>query len=130
MQQGDKYTHTFVADAAVYEGFITLFKDRNPLHTDTAFAVAKGFRGAVMHGNILNGFVSFFIGECLPLKNVIIHAQSIKFYLPVYLNDELEFNAEITDFFESVGTYEFKFYFKNKEGKKVAKGDIQIGLLT
>ena len=129
MKAGDKYANNFVVTPAVYEGFISAFRDRNPLHTDVAFAISKGFAGAVMHGNILNGFVSYFVGECLPIKNVIIHAQSIKYALPVYLNDELEFNAERVGFFESVNTYEIKFYFKNKQGKKVAKGDIQIGLL-
>jgi len=129
MQQGDIYTHAFTVTPGVYDGFIQTFGDRNPLHTDGAFAVSKGFKGPVMHGNILNGFLSFFVGECLPLKNVIIQAQSIKFSLPVYLNEELEFHAEITGVFESVNTFEFKFNFKNAEGKKVAKGEIQIGLL-
>ena len=69
-------------------------------------------------------------GEGLPMKNVIIHAQTIKFSLPVYLGDELDFQAELEGFYESVHTYEFKFYFKNKAGKKVAKGTIQIGLLV
>jgi len=95
MQQGDIYTHAFTVTPGVYDGFIQTFGDRNPLHTDGAFAVSKGFKGPVMHGNILNGFLSFFVGECLPLKN----------------------------------TFEFKFNFKNAEGKKVAKGEIQIGLL-
>jgi 3-hydroxybutyryl-CoA dehydratase len=129
MQQGDRYTHRFTVSPAIYTGFIQAYNDKNPLHTDADFAISKGFAGRVMHGNILNGFLSYFVGECLPLKNVIIHAQSIKYALPVYLDDELELNAEITGFFESVNTYEFRFYFKNKEGKKVAKGDIQIGLL-
>jgi len=129
MEQGNKYIHSFTVTPAVYVGFIKTFDDTNPLHTDNGFAQSKGFKSAVMHGNILNGFVSYFVGECLPLKNVIIHAQSIKYSLPVYLNDELELNAEITGVFESVNTYEFKFYFKNTEGKKVAKGEIQIGLL-
>ena len=130
MKEGDTYTQLFTVGPAAYGGFIDLFKDKNPLHTDEAFARSKGFTGVVMHGNILNGFVSYFVGECLPLKNVMIHAQSIKYALPVYLNDELEFNAEITGFFESVNAYELKFYFRNKAGTKVAKGDIQIGLLT
>ena len=129
MTEGAKYVHHFKVTRTVYESFIAMSGDRNPLHTNSEFAISKGFKGAVMHGNILNGFVSYFVGECLPVKNVVIHAQSIKYPLPVYMDDELEFNAEISGFYESVNTYEFKFSFKNAEGKKVAKGDIQIGLL-
>ncbi|GAA4467618.1 hypothetical protein GCM10023093_23810 [Nemorincola caseinilytica] len=129
MKEGDSFVHTFTVTPATHAGFIDIFRDRNPLHTSAQFAQAKGFRGEVMHGNILNGFLSYFIGECLPTKDVIIHAQSIKFSLPVYMNDELEFTARIVGFFESVRTYEFKFSFRNKDGKTVAKGDIQIGLI-
>lgn len=126
---GDTFSENFVVSEAVYHSFIALFGDRNPLHTNEQFAIDKGFKSKVMHGNILNGFLSFFIGECLPTKNVIIHSQEIQFKKPVYLNDALQFSAVIVGFYESVGVVEFKFDFKNSDGKTVAKGKIQIGLL-
>ena len=126
----DKYEHTFKVSDEVYEGFIDVFKDTNPLHTDEAFARAKGFKGRVMHGNILNGFLSYFLGECLPDKNVIIHSQEIQFKNAVYLNDELSFEAKVIGVFESVNAIEFKFVFKNIDNKVVSKGQIQIGLLA
>jgi len=129
MKINELYQQKFEITDAVYQGFIRLFCDRNPLHTDLQFAQSKGFGAEVMHGNILCGFLSFFIGECLPVKNVIIHSQEIKFYLPVYLYDTLELNVEITGFFESVNVYEFKYFFENQENKKVAKGKFQIGIL-
>ena len=82
-----------------------------------------------MHGNILNGFVSYFVGECLPIKDVIIQTQEIKFIKPVYLNDELLFEAEITDRFDSVNMVEIKFVFKKTENLKVASGKINIGII-
>ncbi len=129
MNKGDKFHKTFIVDIRVYKGFIDIFKDNNPLHTNNAFAKEKGFKSEVMHGNILNGFLSYFIGECLPLKNVIIQTQEIKFSLPVYLGNVLTFNAEIADVFESVNMIEFKYHLQNPEGKKVAKGTIQIGII-
>lgn len=129
MKEGDSFVQSFQVSADVHSAFIALFKDANPLHTDGGFARQKGFKGEVMHGNILNGFLSYFVGECLPTKNVIIHAQSIKYSLPVYMGDVVELNARIAGFYESVNTYEFKFSFKNADGKTVAKGDLQIGLL-
>ena len=130
MQKADKFQHTFVVSDAVYKGFIAVFRDENPLHTDPSFARSMGFKGVVMHGNILNGFVSYFIGECLPQKNVMILSQKINFSLPVFLDDVLSFHAEIVDFYDSVQTYEFKFYFVNQAGQKVARGEIQTGLLS
>jgi 3-hydroxybutyryl-CoA dehydratase len=126
---GNKFEECFVLSNEVYNGFIVVFKDKNPLHTNNQFAVNKGFKNKIMHGNILNGFLSYFIGECLPTKDVIIHSQEIQFKNAVYLNDELQFNAEIIGIYDSVNAIEFTYSFKNKEELIVAKGKIQIGLL-
>ncbi|MDC1127861.1 MaoC family dehydratase [Gammaproteobacteria bacterium] len=122
-----KFTHDFEVSREVYEGFINIFKDRNELHTDENFAQAKGFKSIVMHGNILNGFVSYFVGECLPLRNVIIHSQEIKFSNPVFLEDNLKLEAKISDIYESVGVFEVSFKFKNESGSSVARGAVQVG---
>lgn len=127
MKVGDTYQHEFIINNEVYDGFLDTFKDRNPLHTDSAFAGSKGFKGIVMHGNILNGFVSFFVGELLPVKDVMIMQQEIRFHLPVFLNDTLLFSAKHTETFESVNAIEIKFEFSNQERKKVAKGKLLIG---
>jgi len=127
---GASFKQVFIVSDKLYSGFIDLFNDKNPLHTDEQFAINKGFTGRVMHGNILNGFLSYFVGECLPVKNVIIHSQEIQYKLPVYLNDSLQFEAVISGVFESVSAVEFKFTFKNAALKVVSKGKIQIGILS
>lgn len=129
MKQGDIFEIPFTVSEDIYEGFIALFKDENPLHTDEQFAVSNGFKGRVMHGNILNGFLSYFIGECLPIKNVIIHSQEIQFKNAVFINDQLQFKATIEGVYESVNAVEFKFEFRNAQAKIAAKGKIQIGIL-
>ena len=125
---GQQFDETFNVSEATYNGFVAIFKDQNPLHTNTDFAVSKGFQSKVMHGNILNGFLSYFIGECLPTKDVIIHLQEIQFKNAVYLNDALQFKAEIIGIYESVNAVEFKFTFK-RDQTVMAKGKIQIGVL-
>ncbi|KPE51775.1 hypothetical protein AOB46_07780 [Chryseobacterium indologenes] len=110
----------------VYRGFISVFEDRNALHTDEEFAKNKGFRSKVMHGNILNGFLSFFIGELLPIEDVMILSQTINFKKPVYLNDILHFEAVVTEQSEAVQVNTFKFKFVNDELQTVASGKIQI----
>lgn len=126
---GDQFEQNFVVSDATYLGFVSIFKDENPLHTNSEFAINKGFKDKVMHGNILNGFLSYFIGECLPTKDVIIHLQEIQFKNAVYLNNTLQFKAEIIGFYESVNAVEFKFTFK-RENTVMAKGKIQIGILS
>ncbi|GAP71793.1 hypothetical protein SAMD00024442_18_36 [Candidatus Symbiothrix dinenymphae] len=111
-QEGQTYEDKFCVSSDVYNGFIDVFHDKNPLHTDVAFAKSKGFESRVMHGNILNGFLSYFIGERLPTKDVIIHSQEIQFKNAVYLDDELDFKAQVVGIYESVNAVEFKFEFR------------------
>jgi 3-hydroxybutyryl-CoA dehydratase len=124
---GEEFETDFVVNQEVYDGFIHIFKDKNPLHTNNEFAISMGFAAKVMHGNILNGFISYFIGERLAQKNVFILTQEIAFSNPVYLNDEIKLIANIVDVHESVKVADFKFVFKNKIGKKVAHGKIKLG---
>lgn len=80
------FRQTYTVTPEVYSHFQMCSKDYNPLHTDEEFARLKGFPQKVMYGNILNAFLSNFIGECLPIKDVIIHSQSISFKNPVFMD--------------------------------------------
>lgn len=124
-----EYQHKFVVTQAVYDGFQQCSGDFNPLHTNQDFAKGKGFPQCVMYGNILNGFVSYFIGMLLPTQEVIIHSQDIMFKNPVFLNDELDFTAKVEDISEVVNTVIFKYTFRNAAGKLVARGHVQIGVI-
>lgn len=126
---GDKCCHTFTVSESVYLDFQHCSGDHNALHTQESFAKAKGFKGLVMYGNILNAFVSYFVGECLPTNEVIIHSQDIAYKKPVFMNDELLFVAEIENVSESVKAIEFKFKFTNQDKVVVSKGHVQIGLI-
>lgn len=129
LHKGDSFTQRFAVSQSVYEGFMQTFNDRNPYHVSDDDAQAAGFAGKIMHGNILNGFLSYFVGECLPVKTVVIQSQEIKFHKPVYLNDTLTLHAEVADFHESVRTAEITFHFLNQNNIKVAKGRLLVGLL-
>lgn len=128
--EGQVYTQTFHVTQEVYDSFQVCSQDRNPLHTNDAFARSKGFSDRVMYGNILNAFVSFFIGECLEIKDVMIQSQSINFKKPVFMNDTLVFNAKVDGVYDSVNTVEFKFAFSKREnGVTVANGKVSISVL-
>jgi len=127
---GQLFFQKYFTSEKVYNGFVELFNDKNPLHTDEDFARQYGFNSKVMHGNILNGYLSHFIGECLPFKNLIIHTQNIQYKQPVYLNNELELKATVAEIHESVSAIEFKFVFVNTDDKIVARGRFQIGILS
>ena len=126
-------SHVYQVTPEVYDSFQRCSQDMNPLHTDKAFAQAKGFRGCVMYGNILNAFISHFVGMCLPTPHVMIQSQDINFHKPVFLNDEITLEAGIDTVSEAVNiiNYKLKFYKTTDTGRQlVAKGHVQIGLLN
>lgn len=130
MEINDSFEFRFSVDSDIYENFIKTFNDKNPLHTDQDFAESYGFKDKVMHGNILNGMLSYFIGELLPVKNVIIMKQEITFRNPIYLNDIVNFSAQIIEHHKAFDVYTFKFKFSESNTDKIfSTGKIQIKIL-
>ncbi|MBB4806619.1 acyl dehydratase [Chryseobacterium defluvii] len=130
LKLNQKFQHQFKVDESTYNSFLHIFDDWNSLHVDDEFARSKGFKAKVMHGNILNGFLSYFIGELLPSEEVMIISQSINYKNPVYLDDILNFEAVVADQSEAVKVNTFKFRFINTDNKIVASGKIHIKELT
>ena len=126
-----KIVHTYTVSPEVYNNFQQCSNDFNPLHTDMDFAQKKGFRSCVMYGNILNAFVSHFVGMLLPLKVVMILSQDISYHLPVYMDDEVVLESSIDTVSEAVNaiSYKLRFYRMGEKRELLAKGHVQIGLL-
>ena len=116
-----EYCKRFIVTKNVYDAFQACSKDMNPMHVSDEYAQRRGYDQRIMYGNILNAYVSFFVGMMLPTQSVIILSQEIAYHKPVYMNDELEFRAELTNFSEAVGVAEFKYKFL-KANKPIAKG--------
>lgn len=131
-EKSQQIEHIYQVDQNVYYAFQQCSKDYNPLHTDRQFAESKGFPSCVMYGNILNAFISHFVGMLLPTREVMIQSQEINFHKPVFLNDDILLKASVDTVSEAVGIiqYKLKFYRTNAEKPQfVAKGSVQIGLL-
>lgn len=123
-----EYKHRFEINEVVYKAFQTCSSDINPMHVDSVFAQNKGFNGCVMYGNILNAFVSYFVGMMLPVPDVMIVSQYIEFHKPFYMNDIFDFSASVVNVSESVGVIEFKYKFI-KDKKMCAKGGVSVKII-
>jgi 3-hydroxybutyryl-CoA dehydratase len=128
-ETGDSFEIEYHVTEKIYNSFIDAFNDKNPLHTDEKFAKEKGFTGKVMHGAILMGFLSNFIGERLPDKNVIVLSYKISFIKPVYLGDKVKLLATVAEVFPSVNCVNFKYRFEVPGSVIVSKGEISIKVI-
>lgn len=123
---------TYHVTREVYNAFQKCSNDMNPLHTQKDFANKKGFPECVMYGNILNAFVSHFVGMALPSPDVMIQTQDIQFRKPVFLDDTITIKATPEDVSEAVEIVNFKLKFYRPAGEKielVATGHVQIGMI-
>ena len=130
VREGFRTTHSYTISKDTYETFLSVSRDRNPLHTDDEFARSLGFPEKVMHGSILNCFVSHFVGMHFPGGRVLLHAVDLHFKSPCHLHDEIRIEASVVHVATSVGVVIMDLVLTNATRDRVAaKGKVQVGLV-
>ena len=126
---GSTFKSSYLVSEDTFISFKDTFKDNNPLHINDNYATKHGFKSKIMYGNILNGYISHFVGELLPVKDVVIITQKINFKKPFYLNQTIFLSACINEFYKSVKIYDIGFKFYNSDNILIANGKIKIKAL-
>jgi 3-hydroxybutyryl-CoA dehydratase len=109
--------------------FLKLSGDDNPLHRDTAFAAARGFRDRVAYGLLSASFYSTLAGVHLPGRNCLLHGVDVSFLAPVYVGDVLTVAGEIIHLTDAYRQAQIAATITNGQGEKVSKAKIRIGLI-
>lgn len=122
----ENYSLDYTLSQEIQDSFIDAFKDTNPIHINEDYAKSKGFQARIMHGNILSGFISHFVGVEFELENIVIASQSMNFHKPVFVNEILRLKVKVKDYLESVKVYNVSFKFYNSENEKVASGKLLL----
>ena len=108
--------------------FIDITGDISPIHTSRDYAKAHGFKDRVCHGMLFGSMFSTLRGVYLPGEHCLLHSVSTKFSLPVFPGDELTVKGEILDLNETFKLVQVKGTITNQNGKKVCKGELQLGV--
>jgi NAD(P)-dependent dehydrogenase (short-subunit alcohol dehydrogenase family)/acyl dehydratase len=95
IREGTEVDHRYRISDEVYAGFLASYGDLSPVHVDDAYAAAAGFRRRVMHGAILNGFISHFVGMVFPGRRALLLSVNLRYAAPCYLGDELVLRAKV-----------------------------------
>jgi 3-hydroxybutyryl-CoA dehydratase len=126
---GMKVAHDYAITPAVYENFLAAFQDHSPVHVDEAYAKQSGFPGKVMHGAILNGFVSHFVGMIFPGKPSLLLAVDLRYAQPSFLGDALQLEATVSQKLDAQRVVVLDLAFKNLTQKHLAaRGRVQVKL--
>jgi 3-hydroxybutyryl-CoA dehydratase len=125
LSEGTKFSREYVIAPDVYQRFLDLFGDASPLHVDDAVAISCGFPAKLMHGAILNGFISNFVGMNFPGKRTLELGVEIRFILPTYSGDILTLEAVVKERLESRKVVVLQFRFL-RETTMVANGRVTV----
>lgn len=127
--EGMKVQHAYAITPAVYENFLAAFQDHSPVHVDEAYARQAGFPGKVMHGAILNGFVSHFVGMIFPGKPSLLLAVDLRFAQPSFLGDTLQLEAVVSQKLDAQRVIVLDLALKNlTQNHLAARGRVQVKL--
>ena len=94
--EGQRESFDYAITQSVYQHFLDGFKDYSPIHVDEEYAKARGFAGRVMHGSLLNGFISHFIGTWFPGRFSLLLAVDVRFHEANYLWDVIHLETVVT----------------------------------
>jgi 3-hydroxybutyryl-CoA dehydratase len=129
IQEGFRTSRRYAISRKVYEHFLAAFEDTNRLHVEDEFAQSRGFPERVMHGVILNGFVSHFVGVHFPGDAALLHSLNTQFKTPCHLGDEILIEATVAQIAESVGVVTMNLVLTNLTRDRIAaRSKVQVGL--
>jgi len=127
--EGFRTEHLYTITPVVYERFVAAFADANRLRIDDGFAQRRGFPERVMHGAILNGFISHFVGVHFPGDGSLLHSVRTQYKSPCHLGDQARIEASVTQVSEAVGVVTMELVLTNLTRSRVAaKAKVQVGV--
>lgn len=84
------YTHEFSFSQDEVNRFAEVTGDKNPVHTDAAYAATTMFKRPIMHGMLSASLFSKVFGTLFPGEGTIYLKQSLSFMKPMYVDTAYE----------------------------------------
>ena len=125
--QHASFTKTFTE--ADLQRFIEITGDVNPLHVDDVFAASTPFGRRILHGMLTASIFSTIVGMLLPGTGAIYRSQTIRFLLPVYLDETVTAHFVIRSIDRAKHRLEIDAWIENEAGDHVIEGTCEAGLL-
>jgi phosphate acetyltransferase/phosphate butyryltransferase len=106
--------------------FALVTGDMNPAHLDEAYAKTDIFHQIVGHGMWTASMFSVLLGMNLPGPGTIYLGQSLKFLLPVHLNDTITASIKVIKKDDAKKHVTFESLCVNQKGEQVLKGEAVV----
>lgn len=122
---GFKASETIQITDKMVRQFAEMSGDFNPIHLDDEYAKTTRFHKRIAHGMILGALVSRFLNEKIGSGGIYL-AQTLKFSNPVFIDDVITFDFEITRLHKTRGFGIVETIAKKSTGEVVMKGEATI----
>lgn len=122
---GYKTTETIKITDKMVRQFAEMSGDFNPIHLDDEYAKTTRFKKRIAHGMILGALVSRLLNEKVGSGGIYL-AQTLKFTNPVFIDDDITFEFEVTKLHKTRGFGTVETNAKNPAGEFVLKGEATI----
>ena len=86
---------SYIFDEDRVSHFSELVGDFAPLHLDSSFSKAQGFRGRIVHGLFVQAIISSLLGEEVPGTFTVINSVTMKMHHPVLIGDTVDYEVRI-----------------------------------
>ncbi|WP_298065727.1 MaoC family dehydratase [uncultured Acinetobacter sp.] len=93
---GMKASSTHLVTEEKVKLFSEISGDYNPVHLDEVYAKSTRFEKRIAHGMLVSSFISSLFAMQLPGPGCIYISQSLLFKKPVFINDMVTAEVEIT----------------------------------
>ena len=98
IQIGQKHTGKALITNEMILGFANSTGDKNPVHLDQEYAERTFFKNRIAHGMLIGGLISAILGNEFPGNGTIYISQTLSFLAPVFINDMITVEVEVTGF--------------------------------
>jgi 3-hydroxybutyryl-CoA dehydratase len=123
--EGYKASETITITDKMVRQFAEMSGDNNPIHLNDDYAKTTRFGRRIAHGMILGALISRFLNEKIGVGGIYL-SQSLKFTNPVFIDDTVTFDLEITKLHKTRGLGVIETTAKKANGDLVVKGEAII----
>lgn len=126
MEVNQVYTHEFQFTQEEVTRFAEVTGDKNPVHTDPAFAAKTIFKRPVMHGMLGAALFSKVFGTLFPGEGTIYLKQSLNFLKPMYPDTNYLAEFTVKEVIKDKNRAVIETLIKNSDGLVCTSGEATI----
>jgi phosphate acetyltransferase len=109
--------------------FTQLSGDDAPLHTDAAYAMARGFPGPIVHGALLSAYISRVVGTMLPGPRGLLQQMDVTWHAPCVAPCTVKITATVKHLSVAVRSIRMSVRVEEESGRLLATGQTSHSLL-